>query len=77
MANPDANIIVVAGDGDSLAIGGNHFIHACRRNIGLKMIIINNYTYGLTGGQVSPSTPREQQHADHAVSQHRSYFRRL
>jgi 2-oxoglutarate/2-oxoacid ferredoxin oxidoreductase subunit beta len=57
MANPDANIIVISGDGDSLAIGGNHFIHACRRNIDITLIIINNYTYGLTGGQVSPSTP--------------------
>ncbi len=57
MAHPDGKIIVVSGDGDSLAIGGNHFIHACRRNIDLTLIIINNYTYGLTGGQVSPSTP--------------------
>lgn len=57
MAHPDGKIIVVSGDGDALAIGGNHFIHACRRNIDLCLIIINNYTYGLTGGQVSPSTP--------------------
>jgi len=57
MASPSSKIIVVAGDGDSLAIGGNHFIHACRRNIDITLIIINNYTYGLTGGQVSPATP--------------------
>lgn len=57
MAHPEGKIIVVSGDGDSLAIGGNHFIHACRRNIEICLIIINNYTYGLTGGQVSPSTP--------------------
>lgn len=57
MANPNGKIIVISGDGDSLAIGGNHFIHACRRNIDICLIIINNYTYGLTGGQVSPSTP--------------------
>lgn len=57
MAQPDSHIIVISGDGDSLAIGGNHFIHACRRNIDITLIIINNYTYGLTGGQVSPSTP--------------------
>lgn len=57
MASPKSKIIVVSGDGDSLAIGGNHFIHACRRNIDITLIIINNYTYGLTGGQVSPSTP--------------------
>lgn len=57
MASPSSKIIVVSGDGDSLAIGGNHFIHACRRNIDITLIIINNYTYGLTGGQVSPATP--------------------
>lgn len=57
MARPDSKIIVISGDGDSLAIGGNHFIHACRRNIDICLIIINNYTYGLTGGQVSPATP--------------------
>jgi 2-oxoglutarate/2-oxoacid ferredoxin oxidoreductase subunit beta len=57
MASPSSKIIVISGDGDSLAIGGNHFIHACRRNIDMCLIIINNYTYGLTGGQVSPSTP--------------------
>lgn len=44
MAHPDGKIIVVSGDGDSLAIGGNHFIHACRRNIDICLIIINNYT---------------------------------
>lgn len=57
MAHPEGKIIVVSGDGDSLAIGGNHFIHACRRNIDICLVIINNYTYGLTGGQVSPATP--------------------
>ena len=57
MAAPHAKIVVVSGDGDSYAIGGNHFIHACRRNIDLTLVVINNYTYGLTGGQVSPETP--------------------
>jgi len=57
LARPDARVIVIAGDGDALAIGGNHLIHACRRNIDLTLIIINNFTYGLTGGQFSPSTP--------------------
>jgi 2-oxoglutarate ferredoxin oxidoreductase subunit beta len=47
------------GDGDALAIGGNHFIHAARRNIGLTAIVINNQTYGMTGGQYSPTTPRD------------------
>jgi len=57
LVRPDMKIIVVMGDGDALAIGGNHFIHAARRNIGLTSIIVNNNIYGMTGGQVSPSTP--------------------
>lgn len=57
MARPDMTIIVVMGDGDALAIGGNHFIHAARRNIGLTAVIVNNSIYGMTGGQVSPTTP--------------------
>lgn len=56
LSRPEKMVIVVAGDGDSTAIGGNHLIHAARRNIGLKMIIINNGIYGMTGGQVSPLT---------------------
>lgn len=56
-ARPKKNVLVIAGDGDSLAIGGNHFIHACRRNINIKMIIVNNNIYGMTGGQFSPTTP--------------------
>ncbi len=57
MAKPEMTVIVVMGDGDALAIGGNHFIHAARRNIGLTTIVINNHTYGMTGGQYSPTTP--------------------
>ena len=57
LANPNLNVIVVSGDGDGLAIGGNHFIHAARRNMGITFILINNYIYGMTGGQVSPTTP--------------------
>ncbi len=57
MANPDLKVVVVMGDGDCLAIGGNHFIHAARRNIDLTTIIINNMIYGMTGGQYSPLTP--------------------
>jgi 2-oxoglutarate ferredoxin oxidoreductase subunit beta len=57
MARPDMTVLVVMGDGDALAIGGNHFIHAARRNIDLTAIIFNNYIYGMTGGQVSPTTP--------------------
>ena len=57
MHKPDKHVVVIAGDGDSTAIGGNHFIHACRRNIDITMIIVNNYIYGMTGGQYSPTTP--------------------
>ena len=58
LANPEKNVIVVAGDGDSLAIGGNHTIHGCRRNIDLNFILINNFIYGLTNSQISPTTPQ-------------------
>jgi len=57
MARPDLNIVIVSGDGDAAAIGGNHLIHACRRNLDLTLIIINNETYGMTNGQFSPLTP--------------------
>jgi 2-oxoglutarate ferredoxin oxidoreductase subunit beta len=57
MARPDMHVMVVMGDGDALAIGGNHFIHAARRNIDLTAIVINNSIYGMTGGQYSPTTP--------------------
>ena len=58
LANPDKHVICVAGDGDALAIGGNHTIHACRRNIDINFIIINNFIYGLTNSQTSPTTPQ-------------------
>ncbi|NGP77849.1 2-oxoacid:ferredoxin oxidoreductase subunit beta [Balneolaceae bacterium YR4-1] len=57
LANPDLSVWVVTGDGDSMAIGGNHFIHACRRNLDLNIIIFNNKIYGMTKGQSSPTTP--------------------
>ena len=57
MAKPDKHVLVVSGDGDATAIGGNHFIHACRRNIDMTLLVFNNYTYGMTGGQYSPTTP--------------------
>jgi len=56
LANPRLKVIVVMGDGDATAIGGNHFIHMARRNIDVTAIIINNNTYGMTGGQYSPTT---------------------
>lgn len=57
LANPRLHVIVIMGDGDASAIGGNHLIHACRRNLDLTAIIFNNGIYGLTGGQQAPTTP--------------------
>jgi 2-oxoglutarate ferredoxin oxidoreductase subunit beta len=57
LANPDLTVVVYAGDGDLFAIGGNHFIHAARRNVDIKVICINNMIYGMTGGQTAPTTP--------------------
>ncbi len=57
LASPDLKVIVMSGDGDLAAIGGNHFIHSCRRNIDLLTICVNNFVYGMTGGQLSPTTP--------------------
>jgi 2-oxoglutarate ferredoxin oxidoreductase subunit beta len=57
LANPDLKVVVYSGEGDLIAIGGNHFIHAARRNIDLTIVCVNNFTYGMTGGQVTPTTP--------------------
>jgi len=57
MADPSVNVIVFSGDGDLFAIGGNHFIHAARRNMDITVICINNFIYGMTGGQVAATTP--------------------
>jgi 2-oxoglutarate ferredoxin oxidoreductase subunit beta len=57
LAKPRLKVVVFMGDGDALAIGGNHFIHAARRDIDLTAIVVNNAIYGMTGGQVSPTTP--------------------
>jgi len=57
LAKPEMNVVAIMGDGDATAIGGNHFIHAARRNLNLTAIIINNSIYGMTGGQYSPTTP--------------------
>ncbi|MBX5321240.1 MAG: 2-oxoacid:ferredoxin oxidoreductase subunit beta [Candidatus Bathyarchaeota archaeon] len=59
LAKPELEVVVISGDGDLFAIGGNHFIHAARRNIGIKVICANNFNYGMTGGQVGPTTPLE------------------
>lgn len=57
LAKPGMKVVVVSGDGDGAAIGGNHFVHACRRNIDMTIVLFNNGIYGMTGGQVSPTTP--------------------
>ncbi|MCP4753448.1 MAG: 4Fe-4S dicluster domain-containing protein [Proteobacteria bacterium] len=54
---PDQKVVVVSGDGDLTAIGGNHFFHAARRNANMTVICVNNFNYGMTGGQVAPTTP--------------------
>ena len=62
LANPKLNVIVYSGDGDLAAIGGNHLIHAARRNVDLKVICVNNLTNAMTGGQTAPTTP------EHAIT---------
>jgi 2-oxoglutarate ferredoxin oxidoreductase subunit beta len=57
IANPTLDVVVFTGDGDLVAIGGNHFIHAARRNMGIVVICVNNFIYGMTGGQMAPTTP--------------------
>ncbi len=59
LANPKLKVVVFSGDGDLIAIGGNHFIHAARRNMDLTVICVNNFIYGMTGGQLAPTTPTE------------------
>lgn len=58
LARPELKVVVLGGDGDMSAIGGNHLIHACRRNIDLSLLVLNNNIYGMTGGQFSPATPK-------------------
>jgi 2-oxoglutarate ferredoxin oxidoreductase subunit beta len=57
MSDPSRKVLVFTGDGDCLGIGGNHFIHAARRNLDITVIMVNNQIYGMTGGQVAPTTP--------------------
>ena len=58
IVKPDMKVVVFGGDGDLIGIGGNHLIHAARRNIDLTIFLVNNFIYGMTGGQVSPTTPQ-------------------
>ena len=57
LGNPELNVVVFSGDGDLVAIGGNHLIHTARRNMDMTVICINNFNYGMTGGQLGPTTP--------------------
>lgn len=57
LGNPELNLVIFSGDGDLVAIGGNHLIHSARRNMDMTVICINNFNYGMTGGQVGPTTP--------------------
>jgi 2-oxoglutarate ferredoxin oxidoreductase subunit beta len=59
LTRPDLQVVVISGDGDGLAIGGNHLIHACRRNLDITCLLLNNEVYGMTGGQMSPTTPAD------------------
>jgi len=57
LANPELKVVVFSGDGDLASIGGNHLIHAARRNIDITVLLVNNFNYGMTGGQFGPTTP--------------------
>ena len=59
LVNPELKVVVISGDGDLFAIGGNHFIHAARRNVDIQVMCANNFNYGMTGGQYGPTTPLE------------------
>lgn len=63
LAKPGLKVVVFGGDGDIMAIGGNHFIHAARRNLDITVFVVNNRTYGMTGGQYSPTTPTHEKAA--------------
>jgi 2-oxoglutarate ferredoxin oxidoreductase subunit beta len=63
IARPDLEVMVVGGDGDGFSIGGNHFIHACRRNVNMVYIVMDNEVYGMTKGQASPTTPENWTHS--------------
>ena len=77
LANPDLHVIIATGDGDALAIGGNHFIHACRRNIDMTMVIFNNGIYGMTGGQYSPHHALRRPHHHQPLRQRGTSLRHL
>ncbi len=74
LARPDLEVIVITGDGDCLAIGGNHLIHACRRNLNITCVMLNNEVYGMTGGQVSPTTGPERYTTTTPLGNHEPAF---
>ncbi|MCG3168817.1 MAG: hypothetical protein CALGDGBN_00324 [Pseudomonadales bacterium] len=74
MARPDMHVFVIMGDGDAMSIGGNHLLSAMRRNIDVTAIVVNNSIYGLTGGQTSPTTPRD---SKTATARHRTFERAM
>jgi 2-oxoglutarate/2-oxoacid ferredoxin oxidoreductase subunit beta len=74
MARPDFTVIVMTGDGDGAAIGGNHLIHACRRNIDITCILVNNQIYGMTGGQISPLMEVEDRATTAPYGHHEPHF---
>ncbi len=74
LARPDLEVIVITGDGDCLAIGGNHLIHACRRNLNITCVMLNNEVYGMTGGQVSPTTSAERYTTTTPLGNHEPAF---
>ena len=70
LARPDLTVLVTGGDGDGFSIGGNHFLHACRRNVDLTYIVMDNQVYGMTKGQASPP-PRPTGRAANSPRRHR------
>lgn len=74
LVRPDLEVIVISGDGDGLAIGGNHLIHACRRNLNMTCMLLNNEVYGMTGGQVSPTTSEGRFTTTTPLGNHESSF---
>ncbi|HJP37331.1 MAG: 2-oxoacid:ferredoxin oxidoreductase subunit beta [Gammaproteobacteria bacterium] len=74
LARPDLHVIVITGDGDCLAIGGNHLIHACRRNLDITCVMLNNEVYGMTGGQGSPTTSADRYTTTTPLGNHEPSF---
>ncbi len=74
LARPDLKVVVITGDGDCLAIGGNHLIHACRRNLDITCVMLNNEVYGMTGGQVSPTTSNDRYTTTTPLGNHEPVF---